>query len=48
MSIDAGNTTADGKMLYDPNLMVQITNMTVMEAESRFTQAEISNIKREF
>ena len=32
----------------DPQAIIGITNMTVAEAESQFTQAELTQIKKEF
>lgn len=36
------------KQAFDENALIYITNMSVQEAESRFTQSEVAIIKREF
>lgn len=36
------------KQAYDENALIYITNMSIQEAESRFTQSEVAQIKREF
>ena len=45
--IDKGGKDSLGQEL-DPLAIIGITNMTVSEAESQFTQAELTQIKKEF
>ena len=42
------NTFSGGKYNFDPDALYYLTNMSIQEAESRFTQSEVSQIKREF
>lgn len=47
-SIDSETALNFPKQQFDENALIYITNMSVQEAESRFTQAEVAHIKREF
>ena len=38
----------DNKTNFDPQAIIYITNMSIQEAESRFTKVELAQIKKEF
>ena len=43
-----GTTVADNRINFDPQAIIYITNMSIQEAESRFTKVELAQIKKEF
>ena len=38
----------DDKNNFDPQAVIKVSNMSIQESESRFTQNELESIQREF